>query len=149
MNLAPSFLKRKEPQMEGNQLVSPQTAKILDDIARTAQRASELEAECEKLKALNSELARERDFYRREFEGAERRRDMYQRHSVALFTRLTDEVDALEDHRNRLIKALSEARLEATSGGAVEQPIPPEGEERLRDLTSRLAAVRPEGEDKL
>lgn len=125
-----------EPQ--GQALVSPETAKILDNITQTAKRCRELEAENDRLSALNADLARERDFFRRELDTAEKKRDMYHRHAVALFTRLSDMITTLDGYRSMLVNALSEARIE--SKAATEEPaLTPEDEKRVAALAQTLA----------
>lgn len=111
--MPPNFLtKRKEPAMDASP-IHPKTAQILDDIQRTAQRCQELESENRELLQRLDALHRERDFLRLELSTAERKRDMFHRHSVALFTRLADMIASLDGYRATLSKALEEARQEA------------------------------------
>lgn len=117
--------------------IDPKTTAILDDIVRTNRERDELRADNDRLRASCDEMEREVSFLREQLSIAERKRDMFQRHAVALFTRLHDIVVVVNT-------ALSDARLEATSGGAEAKPQPQNLDEINDGLRDLVATLRPE-----
>jgi len=112
-------LKRQEPQIEGprERPYHPAVAATFENIARTHEERDQLAAENADLKKLLAAADRENDFVSGKLREVEANRDFYQRHYVALHSRLADlEID-VDNLRNRIAHAISEARREADAGG--------------------------------
>jgi hypothetical protein len=56
---------------------------------------------------------REVEFLRTSLAACERKRDMFQRHAVGLYTRLVDLIPAIRLHADTIENALGEAKVEA------------------------------------
>jgi hypothetical protein len=104
--------------------MSPKTAEILDNIVRTNERVQELEHENAMLRARDIELIRELRFIKKQLEICETKRDMFQRHAVALFTRMVDLLPQMQNYVKMIDNALADAKEEALSPVYVVSPGP-------------------------
>jgi chromosome segregation ATPase len=106
-------LTRKKELAVMNETLDPKTAEMLDNIVKTQRRLEEVEYECHSLSAALDKAERENEFLRASLSACERKRDMFQRHAVALFTRLVDIIPVIRSHADIIEKALAEAKEEA------------------------------------
>jgi hypothetical protein len=117
----PEFLRRREPSMQDQQPRSArdeETESVVASIVATRRERDAYREQAERGAAIIDEQQREIDFLREQLRVAEHKRDMFQRHALALYTRIVDEVPYLRNRADVLQLALDEARIEATSGGA-------------------------------
>lgn len=148
MNIAaPAFLRKVEPKMttpvRQDVPINDRTAQIMDDIVRTAQERDELQAECNRLRAIGSEDKRQIAFLERKLAEVEAKRDYYQVHSVALHTRLCDIASDMEHLVKRIDKALAESQVDAAAGKAEPSTQSRLPDHELTDLAAKLAPEQP------
>ena len=101
--------------------VDPKTAEMLDNIVKTQRRLEEVERDNFNLSHMVDKSERENEFLRASLSACERKRDMFQRHAVALFTRLVDIIPAIRSHADVIEAALKDAKVEAMQ---VSKPAP-------------------------
>jgi len=132
--------RKKEPVMSDEQdnakTMSPKTAEILDNIVRTNERVQELEHENAMLRARDAETMRELRFIKKQLEICETKRDMFQRHAVALFTRLVDILPQMQNYVKMISNALADAREEALSPVHIVSPGPITQE--MQDIVEKI-----------
>jgi hypothetical protein len=106
---------KQEPVMSESteHTVDPQTAQVLDNIVLSQRRLKEVEADNARLNASLDQSEREVEFLRESLQSCERKRDMFQRHAVALYTRLVDLIPAIRLHADTIENALKDAKIEA------------------------------------
>jgi predicted nuclease with TOPRIM domain len=135
-------LGKKEPMMTEPQPLelSREEQEAIAGLTRTTVERNELRAENARLNATLDEMQRETDFLREQLRIAEHKRDMFQRHAVALYTRMVDAIPQVRLIADNISRALEEARLETTQGGAA--PVAPRDldqiDESLRDVVANL-----------
>lgn len=143
------FSKKHDDPPESNPLsgASPDTVAFFERSRRIEQERNELETTCSRLKTDLAEAHRQIDFQAEQLRIAERKRDMFQRHAVALYTRMVDLIPDIRILADKAEAFLQEARTEASSGNAEEQSrtIMPEAINLDDGLAQVVAGLKGEG----
>jgi len=105
--------------MNDAQELSPEEQTAIANMSRVSIERNELRATNAQLNASLDDIQRENDFLREQLRVAEQKRDMFQRHAVALYTRLVDAIPQVRIIADNIARALEEARIESTQGGSV------------------------------
>lgn len=106
--------RRAEPTVDTPpRAYHPAVAATFESIARTHEERDQLSDENAELKSLLVRANRENAFLTEKFRQVEANRDFYQRHYVALHTRLADLSVDVEQLRNKIDHAVAEAKREA------------------------------------
>lgn len=135
-------LTRRDPPMneETPDLDDRATAEALAHVANLRRERDNTSMENTSLKVHIEELERDNEFLRRQLTASELRRDMYQRHAVALYTRCVDLIPQIRLLADSLERALSEAKVEARAAAPPQTDVAVE--DGLKELVEKL---KPEG----
>ena len=93
--------------------MSPRTVEMLDNIVKMQERLEELEQDNSVLRSQYNNDQREINFLKKQLAICESKRDMFQRHSVALYTRIADLLPTMHGFVGTISRALKDARDEA------------------------------------